>query len=287
MYVGRFAPSPTGPLHFGSLVAALASYLDAKANKGTWLVRIEDLDAQRCRDAHASSILSTLALHGMNSDVPVLYQTSRLAIYQNKVDDMLQHQAAYFCKCTRKQIRANGGAYLGVCRDKHLKEGAIRFYNRNPVRRFHDRFKLNVHVDDPHALEDFTLLRKDKIFAYNLAVVIDDIDQGVNHVVRGDDLLETTSAHLSLYNYLNEQPPKFAHIDVIRDKSGHKLSKQNRAPAICNTASKSNIVDACAALGIPISVVGSSLSIAEILAKATVAWKHYISSCGNNKQTLG
>lgn len=251
MYVGRFAPSPSGPLHLGSLAAALASYIDAKAHNGLWLLRIEDLDTPRCNPLFSQLIIDTLRAHGMESDKPVVFQSERLAHYQIALEAILSAKKAYYCECSRKQIKEQGGIYLNTCRTKHLHSGAVRFINTQPITKLNDRFKGPVLIDDGHALEDFILLRKDNIHAYNLAVVVDDIEQGITHIVRGDDLLCTTSAHLSLYRHFNSSPPVYAHIPVLKDAKGNKLSKQNHAPAISSFFATENLLKAFNALNIP------------------------------------
>lgn len=252
MYVGRFAPSPSGPLHLGSLAAALASYIDAKAHNGSWLLRIEDLDTPRCNPAFSQLIIDTLCAHGLESDRPVVFQSERLAFYQKALNAILSAKKAYYCECSRKQIKEQGGIYLNTCRTKHLRSGAVRFIHTQPITKLNDRFKGTVLIDDGHALEDFILLRKDNIYAYKLAVVVDDIEQGITHIVRGDDLLSTTSAHLSLYRHFKCSAPVYAHIPVLKDATGNKLSKQNHAPAISSFSATENLLKACEALGVRI-----------------------------------
>ena len=272
-YVGRFAPSPTGPLHFGSLVAALASYLDAKAHSGKWLVRIEDLDTARCQPEATNQILNTLHAHGMCADGELLFQSSRHSAYSRVINTLLEKKHAYFCQCTRKQIKAQGGVHLSECRLRKSKDGAIRFCIDEPVTSFHDRLQEYVEINDAHALEDFVIQRRDSIYAYNLAVVLDDIMQNVTHIVRGEDLLTTTSAHLSFYHYLDKAPPTYMHIPVIKDGNGNKLSKQNHAPAINDTTPEDNLIAACHALNIDISLQNSEKSVDKILGNAIQAWQ--------------
>ncbi|MCW8109244.1 tRNA glutamyl-Q(34) synthetase GluQRS [Alteromonas ponticola] len=233
-YIGRFAPSPSGPLHFGSLVAAVASYLDARSQHGKWLVRIEDIDEPRCVPGADAVILRTLELHHLYWDERVSYQSNQHSRYQTVIDSLLEKQRAYYCQCTRKIIRASGGIYQGTCRHLHLPAAgnAVRLYVDEPVTLFNDRIQGEVIVTDAHALEDTVLKRRDGLFSYNLVVVLDDIYQGVTHVVRGYDLLTTTAAHLTLYRLLNTKPPEYAHFPVAAMLPGHKLSKQNHARAI-------------------------------------------------------
>ncbi|MCW8091949.1 tRNA glutamyl-Q(34) synthetase GluQRS [Alteromonas sp. ASW11-130] len=233
-YIGRFAPSPSGPLHFGSLVAAVASFLDARKHNGTWLLRIEDIDKPRTVEGADSAIMRTLNAHHLHWDGKVSYQSDQHHHYQVVIQTLLDQQQAYHCRCTRKIIRQTGGVYQGTCRYKQHAEfgSAVRLYVDTPQRQFTDRIQGEVVITDAHALEDTVIKRRDGLFSYNLVVVLDDIAQGVTHVVRGHDLLNTTAAHLTLYNLLNQSPPQYAHFPVAAMLPGQKLSKQNRARAV-------------------------------------------------------
>lgn len=269
-YVGRFAPSPSGPLHFGSLVAALASFLDARAHRGRWLVRMEDTDTPRCIAGADRAILTTLRAHGLYWDDEVLYQSTRSAAYQHVIDSLLDSQQAYFCTCTRKVIRQYPTGYPGACR--HLGHGpqnaAVRFNMASPKTFFTDRIQGPQHIDEVHALEDFVLRRRDGLYAYNLAVVVDDIFQQVNHVVRGSDILPTTAAHLTLYNALGETPPTYAHIPVAATEHGYKLSKQNKAAPLDNQKAVKNLVMALNFLHLQVPDTLTRASCDKILAWA-------------------
>lgn len=234
LYRGRFAPSPSGLLHFGSLVAALASFLDAKANKGQWLIRIEDIDPPREMPGADKKILSTLEAYGLHWDEDVLYQSSQSEYYQQLLNALLANNSAYFCQCTRAQIKNRGGVYDGHCANLGLeaKNSAIRVINTVGTCKYHDRIQGSVLCDQTLANEDFIVLRKDGLFAYQLAVVADDIYQGITHVVRGCDLLEPTARQLSFYQLLKVPAPIHAHIPLATTEQGYKLSKQNKAPAI-------------------------------------------------------
>ena len=282
-YIGRFAPSPSGPLHFGSLVAALASYLDAKAHDGRWLIRIEDLDTPRCNPIYSRIILETLNMHCMTSDSTVLFQSERLEHYEQKIKQILNANDAYYCQLSRKQIKQQGGFYHNACRHQKLTSGAIRFINNHEIKQFEDRIKGPITVTDPHAFEDFILLRRDQIFAYNFAVVLDDIHQGITHIVRGEDLLTTTPVHLSLYHYFKAPIPRYAHIPLITDNMGIKLSKQNHAPGIDNHKAANNLSQAAKALGLEVNTEG--LPCEQILKLATKAWrkKHMLGERSNIK----
>jgi len=233
-YRGRFAPSPSGFLHFGSLITALASFLDARKNQGAWLVRIEDIDPPREKKGASKVILNTLEAFGLHWDEDVLYQSKRSPDYQSVIANLFEKKQSYFCQCTRAQIKAMGGIYQGHCRDlNHTKENsAIKVKNTIGVAEFEDIIQGHMVGDRLIVNEDFTIFRKDGLFAYQLAVVVDDIYQNINHVIRGCDLIEPTFKQLSFYQLLNAQSPIFGHIPLAVTELGFKLSKQNKAPAI-------------------------------------------------------
>ncbi|OOE36667.1 tRNA glutamyl-Q(34) synthetase GluQRS [Salinivibrio kushneri] len=237
-YIGRFAPSPSGPLHFGSLVAALGSYLDARAHHGQWLVRIEDIDPPREQPGAASDILRTLEAFGFAWDGEVRYQSQHLSDYQAQIDAWLSAGQAYHCTCTRRQIKEAGGVYPGWCRDKDkgAQAAAVRLKSPVEVLAFQDRLHGTLGLDAHLANEDFIIKRRDGLYAYNLAVVLDDIDQGVTDIVRGADLIMPTGRHIALYQQLGQPVPRYLHLPLAVNAEGHKLSKQNRAPAIDNQA---------------------------------------------------
>ncbi|ACA88058.1 tRNA glutamyl-Q(34) synthetase GluQRS [Shewanella woodyi] len=233
-YIGRFAPSPSGPLHFGSLVAALGSYLRARSLGGKWLVRIEDIDPPREVAGAADMILQTLSAYGLNWDGDILYQSQRLDTYQAKIDKLLSQNQAYYCQCTRKQIQAMGGSYDGRCGQLEIPHthGAIRIRNTAGVKRFQDLHMGDVCLDSDFATEDFIIKRSDGLYAYQLAVVMDDAYQGVTEVVRGCDLLTPTCRQISLNQQFSYQSPLWLHLPLVCDAPGMKLSKQNHAQAI-------------------------------------------------------
>ncbi len=235
-YVGRFAPSPTGPLHFGSLLAALASFLDARANNGTWLLRIEDLDPPREIAGAASAILHTLCCYGLQWDGPVVYQSQRHDEYQTVIQRLLADQQAYRCTCSRQQIAQRaGGAYDGYCRQRQsIIQGAaaIRLnVHDNPIS-FTDSIQGPIEQDLSTTGGDFVIQRKDGLFAYQLAVVLDDQAQGVSHIVRGSDLLDSTPRQIHLQQRLGYPTPHYSHIPVMVNADGQKLSKQTYATAL-------------------------------------------------------
>jgi glutamyl-Q tRNA(Asp) synthetase len=243
-YVGRFAPSPTGPLHAGSLAAALASYLDARAHGGTWLIRIEDIDEGRSVAGAADTILAQLGWLGMQSDGPVVWQSRRKDLYQAAYERLAAH--AYGCGCNRREIAdsrlgvAPDGAaiYPGTCRAGLAPGRTARSLRlRVPeagedIIRFTDRFAGTVSQKLASESGDFVLKRADGYWAYQLAVVVDDAEQGVTDVVRGADLLESTPRQIYLQRLLGVPTPRYLHVPVVRNANGEKLSKQTGAAAI-------------------------------------------------------
>ena len=256
-YRGRFAPSPSGLLHFGSLIAALASFLDAKSsvtpqgNSGTWLVRIEDIDLPREQVGASSAILATLEAFGLYWDESVLYQSQQSEIYQDTLSDLQQHHLSYYCQCTRAEIKTLGGIYQGHCKKlRHTKNNsAIRLINQYGFYQFDDIFQGKVVCEQALAKEDFIIHRKDGLFAYQLAVVVDDIQQNINHIIRGCDLLEPTARQLTLFATLNSSTPKYGHVPLAVTTSGYKLSTQNKAPGINNNNPQPALIAALKFLG--------------------------------------
>ena len=248
-YTGRFAPSPSGPLHFGSLIAALGSYFQAQSQQGKWLVRMEDLDPPREMPGAADIILRQLEAYGLHWDGDVMYQSRRHNAYQTQINEWLNSGQAYYCQCTRRQIKASGGYYSGTCRDKRLNEGAVRIRVEQPVYRFDDEKQGVIEIPQSLAKEDFIIKRRDGLFAYNLAVVLDDIEQGITQVVRGADLIEPTGRQISLYKMLNTRPVSYLHLPLATDSRGNKLSKQNHATAIDLQQPKPTLIRAMAFLG--------------------------------------
>ena len=234
-YIGRFAPSPTGPLHFGSLLAALASYLDARANQGKWLLRVEDLDPPREPAGSAELILQQLQEFGMEWDDEVLYQSSRLDAYEEVVDQLQEKGLCYPCDCTRPQIRKMGLVYNGSCRERSTPPEmpyALRLKTDGLKLGFDDEIQGHFAQKLEGEVGDFVIRRKDKLFAYQLAVVVDDEFQNITHVVRGWDLLDSTPRQIYLQRVLDYQEMSYAHIPIIVDEKGQKLSKQSFAPSI-------------------------------------------------------
>ena len=259
-YVGRFAPSPTGPLHFGSLVAAVASWLDARAAGGSWLVRIEDVDATRTVPGAADDILRTLDAMGLAWDGEVAYQSRRTALYEAALDRLRGMGLVYRCRCSRREIADSGltgieGAiYPGTCRDLGLGidvGGADRMRTDGETVSFMDRVQGLVGHSVGRDIGDFVLKRRDGLHAYQLAVVVDDADQGITDVVRGADLLWSTPRQIALQRKLGHATPRYLHLPVATNAQGEKLSKQTLAPPVDAANAAVAIADALAFLGQP------------------------------------
>ncbi len=244
-YRGRFAPSPTGPLHFGSLVAAVGSYLDAKHHNGTWLIRIEDLDTPRCVPGAADHILRTLEAFGLVSDEPVLYQCLRAEAYEEALQRLKNSGIAYPCCCTRKEIADSalhgieGLVYPGTCRDgipagREGRAWRVRtdLPTKNSLVEFDDALQGRITQQLETEIGDFVVKRADGLFAYQLAVVVDDAAQGITHVVRGADLLASTARQIYLQKLLGLPTPHYMHLPVAVNAAGEKLSKQILASAV-------------------------------------------------------
>lgn len=240
-YRGRFAPSPTGPLHFGSLVAAVGSYLDAKHHHGIWLVRMEDLDTPRCVPGAADDILRTLEAFGLNSDEPVIYQSQRSSAYEEALAQLKNSGDVYPCCCTRKEIADSalhgieGPVYPGTCRNgiPAGREGrAWRVRTDDAPLSFDDALQGTITQHLQSEIGDFVVKRADDLFAYQLAVVVDDAFQGITHVVRGADLLNSTPRQIHLQHLLGLSVPHYMHLPIAVNDAGEKLSKQTLARAV-------------------------------------------------------
>ena len=302
-YIGRFAPSPTGPLHAGSLVAALASWLDAKTHDGQWLVRIEDVDDQRCTSGADTTILQQLAACGLYPDQPPMYQSQRGISYQSALDQLIAQSQAYPCVCSRQDIEAALAAsgqqrarhdeliYPGTCRGglNGRKARSWRFlsdfYLKNrPVANvlraqaapdfianetlWTDRL-LGLQSQNVSAeVGDFVLKRADGVWAYQLAVVVDDAAQGVTHIVRGQDLLDNTARQVLLQSALGLPQPQYLHTPLILGVNGEKLSKQNGAQAL----DTSQPLHALAEAGRPLQLACTASTPATWLQQAVGQW---------------
>jgi glutamyl-Q tRNA(Asp) synthetase len=277
-YRGRFAPSPTGPLHAGSLAAALASWLDARAHAGSWLVRIEDLDPPREVPGAALGIIETLAAFGMESDEPVEYQSRRADLYESAFTRLLQAGQVYGCACSRSEIElalsagGDGSAvYPGTCRSgtRGRPVRAWRFRVPAEVVHFEDRIAGHVEQRLEESVGDFVVRRADGLWAYQLAVVVDDAQQRISDVVRGADLLDNTPRQIALQRALGLATPRYMHVGVVVNERGEKLSKQTGARALDCSDVRGELERAGHHLGLP--RIGAT-SAAGFLRSATVAW---------------
>jgi glutamyl-Q tRNA(Asp) synthetase len=296
-YRGRFAPSPTGPLHAGSLASALGSWLDARANQGAWLVRIEDLDAPRCIAGMDQHILAQLQACGLTWDEEVIWQSQQLKAYQNALETLYRDRQIYPCTCSRLQITSTLSAqgrlrarnqeqiYPGTCRNGHVWQA--HFPNDMPASAWRLALKPDQHIrfsDAEFGLQDqdlntdvgdFVLRRADGIYAYQLAVVVDDARQGITHIVRGADLLSNTARQIYLQGVLGYPRSQYRHLPLVLDPHGEKLSKQTQATEI-NTASDAAVLQVLQAAALHLGLrglgAGQDQTIAEWLLRATHAW---------------
>ena len=281
-YRGRFAPSPTGPLHFGSLVAALGSYLDARARDGEWLVRMEDLDPPRAAPGAAADILRTLESLELHWDGAILRQSERGDAYQAALAELERMGATYPCACTRREIGDSALAgtdgslvYPGTCRNGLLAgrtARATRLRVDDAVIEFDDAVQGRMRQPLAADVGDFVLRRADGLFAYQLAVVVDDAAQGITDVVRGADLLDSTPRQILLQRLLGAPTPRYLHLPVAINAAGEKLSKQTRAPPIDRAGPGAALVAALEFLGQRPEPRLVDAPAAEILAVATARW---------------
>lgn len=271
---GRFAPSPSGDLHFGSLIAALGSYLSARAQQGHWLVRIEDIDPPREVAGAAARILQQLEHYGLHWDGDVLWQSQRHDAYRDALNWLQTHRQSYFCTCTRSRIQQSGGFYDGHCRDlqRPPDNAALRLRQHAPVNGFDDRLLGYLQAESQLAQEDFIIHRRDGLFAYNLAVVVDDHFQGVTEIVRGADLIEPTVRQIALYQQFNWPVPDYLHLPLALNHDGNKLSKQNHAPALPDGDARPVLVEALRFLGQPVSPGWQDESLESLLKQAVAQW---------------
>ncbi|MCO8170486.1 tRNA glutamyl-Q(34) synthetase GluQRS [Pseudomonas sp. 21LCFQ02] len=252
-YVGRFAPTPSGYLHFGSLVAALASYLDARAANGVWLMRMEDLDPPREVAGAQTAILQTLEAYGFEWDGDCVRQSERHDAYAQVLERWFSQGLAYTCTCSRKQLQAYDGVYPGLCRNLgHApSDGAIRLRVPELEYRFTDRVQGEYRQHLGREAGDFVIRRRDGFYAYQLAVVIDDAWQGINNIVRGADLLDSTPRQLYLQELLGIAQPRYLHVPLITQPDGHKLGKSYRSPPLPADQATPLLLRALRALGQP------------------------------------
>jgi glutamyl-Q tRNA(Asp) synthetase len=279
-YIGRFAPSPTGPLHRGSLVAAMASHLDARAHRGRWLVRIEDIDEARAVPGAAESILCDLRAFGMHWDGEVVWQSRRKPLYEAAFARLGSH--VYACGCTRREIAdsrlgvASDGAavYPGTCRSglapgRNARAWRLRVPDgKDALIRFEDQWLGAVEQNLATEVGDFVLRRADGFWAYQLAVVVDDGEQAVTDVVRGADLLESTARQIYLQQLLGLPTPRYLHVPVVVNAAGEKLSKQTGAQALDAARPLPALIEAARFLGLPIEAG----SVEDFWKRSTAAW---------------
>lgn len=257
--IGRFAPSPTGPLHIGSLVAAVGSYLQVKSKKGQWLVRMEDLDPPREEPGAADKILRSLEAHGLHWDGEVIYQSQRHEAYEAVIEQLIESNLAYPCGCSRKTLQTTaqkgkyGLIYPGTCRKgltKNSRQLAIRVLTHNQRIGFIDK-RTGEHGQRLETeIGDFIIKRADGFYAYQLAVVVDDAWQGITEVVRGEDLVDNTPWQIHLQTLLNYPTPDYLHLAIVKNEQGQKLSKQTHAPALDNNQASANLETAIKVLGL-------------------------------------
>lgn len=274
-YIGRFAPTPSGLLHFGSLVAALASWLDARAVNGQWLLRVEDTDPPREMPGARDAILHTLESYGLHWDGEVVCQSLRHDAYAAVVDRLFSMGLAYACTCSRKQLEGYGGVYPGHCRNAgHARDGAaIRVRVPELIYRFNDRVQGPFEQHLGREVGDFIIQRRDGLYAYQLAVVLDDAWQGVSDVVRGADLLDNTPRQLYLQELLGFCEPRYLHIPLITQPDGHKLGKSYRSPPLAPAEATPLLLRALRALGQATETQWVQASPDEVLAIARQQWQ--------------
>ncbi len=242
-YTGRFAPSPSGPLHLGSLISALASFLDARRHAGKWLLRIDDIDAPRCTPGMATHIQQTLERLGLHWDGRIRYQSQHLDDYLAALNRLQQTGELFRCYCPRRLTK--GKSCPGRCRDSKQRQDkahSLRVKMRPEAMSFHDSIQSVLATSPDKAVSDFIVRRADQMTAYNLAVVVDDQATGVTHIVRGTDLIDTTFNQLHLHTLLGLKPPGYAHHPVIVDPAGKKYSKQHGAVDILTSGQPSEVI---------------------------------------------
>ena len=254
--------------------------------RGRWLLRIDDVDTSRCRTHFTNSILDCLTAHGLHWDDAPLFQSVRSVSYQEAIDQLASKQLCYTCTCSRQEIKGKGQFYTGTCKTKQLSNtaGAIRLHNHNDNHVFHDQHFGKITINPLLASEDIVLRRKDGVFAYHLATVIDDIAQGVTHIVRGADLLECAAVQNHLFALFSRPSPQYLHIPVLSTSKNMKLSKQNHAPAIDSKSANLNIVMALKYLGIDTPNSLKNAKIDDLLLFAIERW--HTKHLGKNREVL-
>ncbi|MCB1738157.1 MAG: tRNA glutamyl-Q(34) synthetase GluQRS [Gammaproteobacteria bacterium] len=277
-YIGRFAPSPTGPLHFGSLIAAVGSYLQARSQHGQWLLRMEDLDPPRQQAGAAEAIIRSLQRYGFEWDGPVVYQSARSPAYDAALERLRAAGWLFPCNCSRRDINEAGGIYPGTCRNgmpvrrDTARKPSLRVRSEGAPIRYHDAVQGEFEEDLAATVGDFVLKRRDGLYAYQLAVVVDDSEQGVTEVVRGSDLLDSTGRQIHLQRLLGYPTPGYVHLPVATDAQGCKLSKQTFAEALSDDNPVPSLCAALRFLGQPLPDVVAGSTLAEIWQWAIRHW---------------
>ena len=279
-YRGRFAPTPSGPLHLGSLITALASFLAARHAGGIWLVRIDDIDGPRCRPEHAATILRQLDLHGLHWDESVRYQSQHEDAYQAAFERLRQQQLCYRCTCTRARLAEvsvagiDGPVYPGICRDAMHPQTETAWRLRLPAGRIalDDQIQGRIERDCTSDIGDFVVRRADGRYGYQLASVVDEQQQGITDLVRGADLIGSSLRQKHLMQHFGYAVPRFLHIPVLLDSSGNKLSKQNHAAPISIENAAQNLIRALNLLGQAPFAADWHGRVDEILARAVRDW---------------
>lgn len=283
-YTGRFAPSPTGPLHFGSLLTAVASYCDARAHQGRWLVRIEDTDIPRIYPGSEQHILHCIDAFGFDYDNEIIFQKDRLEIFEQVLEQLHAMDMVYACQCTRKMLGSNH-IYAGTCRHLNLsfEQQAIRLKVSDQIICFEDLLQGRHCSNLAQDLGDFVLKRRDGIINYQLAVVVDDYLQGMTHVVRGADLLDNTERQIWLGQILGYPRLSYMHLPLAMNRFGTKLSKQNLATALDTAQAPLLLAQALQALGqLPVDLDQPARMLAQAVAqwdRARIPLGHTLSGC--------
>lgn len=273
-YRGRFAPSPTGLLHLGSLVAAVGSFVDARANNGKWLLRIEDIDPPREEAGAKAQVPRQLEDHGLEWDGPISYQSDHSNFYRETLDRLAQSGTTYRCSCSRQQVREMNGIYDGRCQrlpPAKDAEAAIRLHIEG-VYEWKDLIQGLTHCSEQDLGGDFIIHRKDGLFSYQLAVAVDDHNQGITHVIRGADLIDSTARQGLVMLALNWKPPIYGHLPMVLGEDGDKLSKQTHAPVLDANRVCENLIQALQILGQEPPQELSNAARTEILQWAISHW---------------
>lgn len=265
IYRGRFAPSPTGPVHFGTLIAAVGSYLQAKKNQGKWLMRMEDVDITRKVDGADTDILHTLEAYGFEWDGAIIYQSKQTEYYEQALEQLVSESMVFPCTCSRKKLaETNSNIYPGFCRSAHLpvkSEHALRVLADNINIEFDDAVMGTQRQNIEQQCGDFIIRRRDNLFAYQLAVVVDDTLQNISEVVRGADLLDSTARQIYLQQLLQYPTPDYCHLPLAVDAAGNKISKSEGAASVGLKNKEKSLISALNFLGqqAPVELVKSPI----------------------------